>query len=169
MAAGEYRAPRDRSLNEYVYFCLDHIRLYNAEWNFHAGMPDAAIESEIRSAATWDRPTWKLGQLGGGGRWAGTGIDDALNLARGTAFDPATRRDQRTRTWTTEQRRALKTLGITGEITVEAVKTRYKVLVKKYHPDANGGSLEAERQMKAVNSAFATLKAVLTGLETAQK
>ncbi len=89
---GHYRAPKDRSLTGYVYFCLDHVRAYNAMWDFHAGLDQNAIESELRSAATWDRPTWKLGALGRGpGSWRDTAVDDARGRAAGTAFDPRQR------------------------------------------------------------------------------
>jgi hypothetical protein len=40
-AGGDYRAPRSRlELNHYYWFCLDHVRGYNAAWNYYAGMND---------------------------------------------------------------------------------------------------------------------------------
>ena len=65
---GEYRAPRDKELRTYFVFCLEHVRAYNASWDYHKGATTAELEAEIRSAATWERPTWKLGTLGGGRR-----------------------------------------------------------------------------------------------------
>ncbi|MGH6981781.1 MAG: molecular chaperone DnaJ, partial [Stellaceae bacterium] len=61
--AGEYRAPRSRdALNEYYWFCLDHVRSYNAAWNYYAGMNEAQIEAELRKDIVGHRPSWKFGQ-----------------------------------------------------------------------------------------------------------
>ncbi len=65
-AGGEFRAPRSRlELNHYYWFCLDHVRSYNAAWNYYAGMSETEIEAEIRRDTVWQRPSWKLGQRHG--------------------------------------------------------------------------------------------------------
>ena len=170
---GEYRAPKDKRLTEYLSFCLEHVRLYNAQWDYHAGATTADLEAEIRSAATWERPTWKMGSLGGGIRYrpGRTKIHDPFGFAAGTAFDPEGRWEaeyQRERARTRAQdpeirahNEALKVLELTAPITLESLKQRYKALVKKFHPDANGGSQEAETQMKIINQAYQTLRTSL--------
>lgn len=50
-----------------------------------------------------------------------------------------------------------KVLGLTPDATDDEVKAAYKKLAKKYHPDLNGGSAEAEARMKEINSAYATI------------
>src|SRR5882672_6797989 len=61
-AGGDFRAPRSRiELDHYFWFCLDHVRAYNAAWNYYAGMSEAEVEAEIRHDTTWQRPTWPLG------------------------------------------------------------------------------------------------------------
>ena len=63
---GEHRAPRSREdLNNYYWFCMDHVRAYNARWNFYAGMNQQEIERQIRADTTWWRPTWPLGGQNG--------------------------------------------------------------------------------------------------------
>ena len=58
---GEFKAPVSReNINEYIYFCLDHIREYNKNWNYYEGLNNEEIESEIRKATTWERPTWPM-------------------------------------------------------------------------------------------------------------
>ena len=58
---GEYRAPKSRvMLNEYFYFCLDHIKEYNKSWDFYRGMSVEQIENSMRSDTFWDRPSWPL-------------------------------------------------------------------------------------------------------------
>jgi len=159
---GSYRAPRDRRLHDYVFFCLEHVRIYNAQWNFHAGLGEADIESEIRSAATWDRPTWKMGTPGG---WRNLKVDDPFSLGDDTPFDRKTR--ARGEGWTanfglkSEHRRAMKVLEIDGPLTLNELKARYKVLVKRFHPDANVGVAGGEDRMKAINAAYALLKRAL--------
>ena len=60
--AGEYRAPRARDrLNEYRWFCLEHVREYNKKWDYYAGLGAEQIEAHIRADTTWRRPVWPLG------------------------------------------------------------------------------------------------------------
>jgi len=169
---GEFRAPKDRSLSNYHMLCLEHVRAYNAQWNFHAGLSAAQLELEIRSAATWDRPTWKLGSLGAKSRfdWRKARVNDPFGFAADTAFDTRAREKREERAQASApgaappaaRAQALKILGMTAPITLESLRRRYKVLVKKHHPDANGGSAEAETQMKVINEAYQTLRAGLT-------
>lgn len=163
--AGEHRAPRDRSLTDYVYFCLDHVRAYNATWDFHAGLDRDVIESELRSAATWDRPTWKLGAAGRGHRsWRDATVDDPFGMAEGTAFDPRQRAGARGEGWSmasglkSEHRRAMKTLDLEAPFTLVELKARYKALVKLHHPDAHAERRASDDRMKAINAAYALLK-----------
>ena len=59
---GMYKAPKSaHDLNEYYYFCLTHIQEYNSSWNFFKDFSDEELESYIRQAHLWDRPTWHSG------------------------------------------------------------------------------------------------------------
>ncbi len=148
-------------------FCLEHVRAYNAQWDFHRGLTPAEMEVELRGTSTWDRPTWKLGTLGGGGRKAWNGkfrVNDPFDLGDGTDFDA--KRDERKRHnppvhGNTEEAKALKLMGLAMPLTLDTLRRRYKALIKKYHPDANGGSAEAENRAKRINAAYQTLRAVL--------
>jgi len=53
-----HKAPKDRSLSEYYYFCLEHVQEYNQAWNFFSGMSQADLEKEVERSSLWDRPTW---------------------------------------------------------------------------------------------------------------
>ena len=55
--------------------------------------------------------------------------------------------------------KALNTLGLDETATAEKAKSQYKLLVKRLHPDANGGSRENEDTLKAVIHAYDTLRA----------
>jgi DnaJ-class molecular chaperone len=50
--------------------------------------------------------------------------------------------------------KALHSLGLEEGASSEEVKTRYKTLVKRLHPDANGGSRETEDKLKEVIQAY---------------
>ena len=45
-------------------------------------------------------------------------------------------------------------LGVSPQATDDEVKKAYRALAKKYHPDVNNGSPEAEARMKEVNEAY---------------
>lgn len=158
---GLYRAPRARDrLREYYWFCLNHVRAYNTSWNYCAGFTEAEIEAQIRSATCWDRPTWRLGQ------WHGLRAEGAM-ASRADGFraaDRETGRDQGSRRRSgpgqppDANADALAVLGLDAAATPAEIKTRYKRLVKRYHPDANGGDKQAEERLKVINQAYTTLR-----------
>ncbi len=154
-AAGDYRAPRARDrLRQFYWFCLDHVRAYNAQWNYYAGMSSAEIEAEIRNDTVWQRPTWPLGSRVG------------LN------FDPRVRdfgmfglEDEEERVAAaakrrplSEQEQALLVFDLAPPFTFAGLKSRYKELVKLHHPDAHGGDKAAEERLKVIIRAYTTLK-----------
>ena len=100
-AAGGYRAPRSRqTLNEYWWFCLEHVRAYNASWDFYKGMSPAQIEAQLRADTSWQRPSWPLGRLGAGGLPEEAlrdpmSILDALHATRTTARERQTAMEQK--------------------------------------------------------------------------
>jgi hypothetical protein len=153
---GEFRAPKDRSLRDYHWFCLDHVRAYNAGWDFYKGMGEADIESAIRQDTGWQRPTWPLGRLGGG-RVDPELIADPLGILRGTALHEKRRQPPRNEA-PPELRAALGLLDLAWPLDTEALKLRYKELAKRYHPDANGGDRSTEEKLKDINRAYSLLR-----------
>jgi hypothetical protein len=153
--AGEYRAPKSRtSLNEYWWFCLDHVRSYNARWDFYKGMSPGQIEEQVRADTQWQRPTWPLGRLGA--RFLN---EDALRepLESLGARRARTKEGHRPSA-PAELREPLTTLGLEWPVSLDAVKSRYKELAKRHHPDANGGDRAAEERLKTINLAYATVR-----------
>jgi hypothetical protein len=163
-AGGDYRAPRSRlELDNYYWFCLDHVRAYNSAWNYYAGMNDREIEAEIRRDTVWQRPSWKLGERHGPAYEAR--IRDPLHLYSGADRKPGDRRNGRTQGADASSRvasareQALAVFDLDPPFTQSSLKARYKVLVKMHHPDAHGGDKEAEEKLKIINQAYTTLKA----------
>jgi hypothetical protein len=153
---GEYRAPKSRTnLREFHWFCLEHVREYNAAWDFYKGMSAGEIENEVRADTSWQRPTWPLGRLGQ------SRMDEQVEAelhaftfgARPPPVRPAT---------PPELREALHTLDLHWPVSMDEVKTRYKELAKRHHPDANGGDKASEEILKTVNLAYATLRGKLS-------
>src|SRR5262249_35614881 len=159
--AGLYRAPKGRDrLKDYYWFCLEHVRAYNSAWNFCAGFSEADIEAQVRAQACWERPTWRLGT------WhsvrpeaAMAGFAEAFGIeAEEQAGDNRSwRREERPEPATGDDK-ALAVLGLAPTATGAEIKARYKRLVKRYHPDANGGDRQAEERLKVINQAYSTLR-----------
>jgi len=156
---GEHRAPRSRAeLNTYNWYCLEHIREFNKSWNYYEGMSDDEVEKDRRHDTTWNRPSWPLGGLEKDLRFKNgqPDINDfgafgynegASNAAppRQPGLDP-------------KIAQAFAILDMTPPVTLDQMKRRYKELVKRYHPDANGGDKAAEEKFKQISQAFEILK-----------
>ena len=143
-------------MNEYRWFCLEHIRDYNKKWDYFAGLDASAIEQHIRADTIWRRPVWPLG----GRRPGGPRIHDPLDLSddAGLAERPRPKMDG-SEQLTPAERNAMGVLELSWPLTQADVKSRYKELVKLHHPDANGGDRDAEEKLKEINAAYSTLRA----------
>ncbi len=156
-AEGLYRAPRDREhLDDYLWFCLDHVREYNAAWNYYAGMNEQQVEAELRRDTIWNRPTWRWGT----GPSARNGdrfdhFDDPFGLF-GESAESEEREIARPRRGSAEET-ALRELDLRPPLTFKALRARYMQLVKRHHPDANPGSKDSEERFKRINNAYHTL------------
>jgi hypothetical protein len=154
---GGFHAPRSpRDLKSQVWFCLAHVRQYNASWNYYAGMADEEVEADIRRDTVWQRPTWRLGPQGG--RLAqGFRITDGFGyFNEGPESERPVAAAQRT-----PEAEALIVLDLSAPVTQAVVKARYKELVKRHHPDANGGTKASEEKFKEISQAYQTIMASL--------
>lgn len=156
---GMFRAPKSRDrLTDYYWFCLEHVRDYNANWDYYRGMSPSEIERHVRADVTWQRPTWPLGSNEKRKpRPDDIEIEDPFEIF-GEGAGPRPTQESRMRDLPPEEREALAILDLPPEVTLDELKARYKVLVKRHHPDANGGDKQAEERVKAINRAYSTLK-----------
>lgn len=169
---GLYRAPVSReNLNTYHWFCMIHVREYNKTWNYYAGMSEQEVEDDVRKDTVWQRPSWQwgsapnpngvdpsklrkgldgldgLGDLGGlGGPGGPGGSNDGPTEKNGHLWHSHSPEGE-----------ALVILDLRPPVTTATVKTRYKELVKKHHPDANGGTKESEEKFKLIGHAYQIL------------
>jgi hypothetical protein len=161
---GTHRAPKGRNREkEYWRFCLHHVREYNQSYNFFAGMSDDAVMAYQKDALTGHRPTWKMGT----GK-AGTSADGRTFGPQGDPFgffSEGFRAERQAKAETARpvrnaERKALDTLGLESSATPQQVKARFKELVKRHHPDANGGDRSTEDRLVEVIQAYNYLKSV---------
>ena len=155
---GLYKAPRSsRDVRDYIWFCLDHVREYNKSWNYFDGMDEVNMEDAIRNSTTWERPSWKFGTASGqtSARSWQAQFDDPLGMLGGG--EKANRQPENP-SLSADERKAWSVFGLTPCNDQDKVKKRYKELAKTHHPDANGGSRQAEDRLKTINWAYSILK-----------
>jgi len=167
---GLYRAPKGRHREgQYYLFCMEHIREYNGSYNYFEGMSTPEVEEYQRDAATGHRPTWKMGAGGAGPRASARAFrldDDGGVSSRASdphgVFGDGVRRaapsTERRRGLRPSERRAFDTLRLADDASRDDIKARFKELVKRHHPDLNGGDARSEDRLREVIQAYNALK-----------
>ncbi len=165
---GEFRAPPREGVAvsgegpvQYRWLCLDHVREFNSKYNFFSGMSPEEIHDAQRPYAGWERETRAFSATGGSDRpprWAD--FADPLD-AIGARFrqrmaDTAERKDGKPLSGA--DRASLKVLELTIDADRMALRKRYSELVRRYHPDRNGGDRSHEDALRRVIEAYQQLK-----------
>lgn len=156
-----YRAPRSRELvdsahaHDWHWFCLTHVRQYNATWNYYANMSGQDVENDIRSNQTWQRPSWPIGHWTARTRHWQECLDDPMGIFNEPkqTFTPSLASTLRQ-----AESLALVTLKIGYPFTSQQLKDAYHTQAKRHHPDANGGCPKATDKIKEINQAYQMLK-----------
>lgn len=168
--AGEFRAPGERASGfdgpgEHRWFCLDHVREFNSGYDWFKGMsPDEILEAQ-HPVFGWRRESQAFrgdGGIGNVPRWAD--FDDPLDAIGARAAD-IRRRAARTHApdpafarFTPREREALSVMGLGGDTDRSGLRKRYSQLVRKYHPDRNGGDRSHEAKLGQVVEAYQVLR-----------
>jgi curved DNA-binding protein CbpA len=161
---GRHKAPRGRAEEgKYMSLCLEHVQQYNKEYNYFSGMKDDEVREWQKEAMTGHRPTWRLGDNASAVNAAGKRRAKSGGFRHNQGFrDPFgfSGEDQATATrpLRNAELKALHTLGLDETATPAKAKAQYKTLVKRLHPDANGGSRANEDTLKAVIQAYDYLR-----------
>ncbi len=174
---GIHRAPQSREKIEvYSWYCLEHVRIYNSSWNYYEDLSNEEFDELIRSNTTWNRPTWPLGghqrdglqenddDLFGPKKkgWGCENLSDPFGLfAKDTSFKRPTEQGAR-KPLSEGERKALALLGFGVLVELSELKARYKLLVKKYHPDRTGGNKKLEERFRQINEAYEIILTRLT-------
>lgn len=165
---GEFRAPAGESRasfdgpGEYRWLCLDHVRAFNSGYNFFQGMTPDEIHDAQRPYAGWERETRAFASTGGADRpprWADFADPlDAINARfRDRMKDRGERKDGKPLSG--QDREALKVLDLAIDADRTMLRKRYSELVRKFHPDRNGGDRTHEGRLQRVIEAYQHLRA----------
>jgi len=161
----ECRAPKSpHSLKSFYWFCPDHAAKYNRAWDFFDGMSEAEIRAFQESGYYGHRPTWDFKNGSKRGDAASRASRDwaAMFADPYGLFGGGERPAEPRRPLTRLQKNALEMLDLGHGATASDIRQRYRELVKRLHPDANGGDRSLEERLQAVIRAYETLKT--TGL-----
>ena len=166
---GKYRAPKSPdNLEDFHWFCLDHVREYNLKWNFFHSYSDADLERQFAADRVWERPTRpfretpdRAAQAHAEGRaWQRFGFDDpSAFLGDKATLNPGSERARARRQLPPTERRALEILDAHDAQSKAEIRRQYKALVKDLHPDMNGGRRDDEARLAEVVWAWEQIKA----------
>jgi DnaJ-domain-containing protein 1 len=122
-------------------------------------MTDEDVAKYQKDDIIGHRPTWSMGvnRAGKGHREEGIdpeGFVDPAGVFR-HARGPAEPKRPR---YGLAAMKALNTLGLDETADAESIKARYKELVKRLHPDANGGDRSLEDRLREIIHAYNYLK-----------
>jgi hypothetical protein len=162
---GICRAPKSRErMNEYWWFCEAHAGDYNRRWNFFSGMTDDEFRAFQEAEFIGHRPTWTTkpsrdAREAGKKKFetTGEGFRDDHELF-GEAAERLRRETHRRENRSKVVLMALEVIGVEEDADSPTIRRRYTELVKKYHPDSNGGDRAAEERLQRVIRAYQTLK-----------
>ena len=157
---GEFKAPKSRMrLNEYYFFCLNHVKEYNKSWDFYKGLSVNQIESSMREDTIWNRPSWPLK---GNPNKVMEQINNFFNLEfnefkRNSKDNDFFKNKLIDENLTSDEFKSITILRLKLPLSLEKIKKNYKKLVKIFHPDVNGNNKKAEEKFKEINNSYRTL------------
>ena len=156
---GEYKAPIEKdNSKEFRYLCLEHIREFNKNWNYFANMTDSQINEFIKSDMTWHKPTQNF-----------SGQDNFFKILWNNALNENLDKNGFDKSnynslnfnFTDKDLKAFDILGLDVTRNWENIRSKFKKLVKKFHPDMNAGNKKFEEKLKIITLAYTQLKRAL--------
>ncbi|MFN5633007.1 MAG: DnaJ domain-containing protein [Sphingomonadales bacterium] len=168
--AGEFRAPNPygrppgpNGPGDYLWFCLDHVREFNAGYDWFEGMSAEEIAKAQSPMNVWPSETRAFranGNVDSPPRWADfrDPIDAISARFKGRMEDARPATAANGHILSADDKKALKTLGLGHDADRKAMRSAYSRLVRKYHPDKNGGDRAHEKALQDVIAAYTHLK-----------
>jgi hypothetical protein len=153
-------SPRDATR---IWLCADHAREHNARWNFFEGLSAREAEAVRMSTLYGERPTWKMGKNERQSAFArargAADFGDAFGMFGGAAQPKQRAETERNgRPLTKLQSKAFETLDLKANASGTEIRKRYAEMLRRFHPDANGGDRSTEGQLQEVVRAHQILK-----------
>jgi hypothetical protein len=156
--AGKFRAPRAPDvLDEFIWFCKDHVRDYNLKWNFFNNTTEAEMNAQMSKDKVWERETRSFSDPEARA-WARLGIEDPHQVLGQNATKNPGKATTGNRRLPPTERRAVEILEAKDGWTKADVRKAYKSLIKVLHPDMNGGDRSQEEQLQEVVWAWDQIK-----------
>lgn len=156
---GEFKAPLEAAdfdgPGSWRFLCLDHVREHNARYNFFAGMSPEEISEAQSPMAGWDRQTRAFAHAGADPAPSWSDFSDPLD-AISTRFRRS--RGEASARFNRAEQRALSVLGLGEDADLKAVRASYSKLVRRFHPDRNGGDRGHEARLGEVIQAYQLLR-----------
>ncbi len=158
--AGKYRAPKSPDiLDDFFWFCKDHVREYNLKWNFFDGSTEEEMNAQMDSDRVWERETKPFKKATDEQRaWARLGVDDPHQVLGANATQNPGKSITGTRKLPATERRAVEILEAKDHWTKAEIRKSYKALIKVLHPDMNGGDRSDEEKLQEVVWAWDQIK-----------
>lgn len=167
--AGEFRAPGINGHGfdgpgQWRWLCLEHVREFNAGYDWFEGMSAEEIYAAQAPASGWrtESPSFRpTAGVDGMPRWAD--YDDPLEAiaARANGIKSRARREAELAKdvrFSREEAEALEVMGLGLDIDRARLRRRYSELVRRYHPDRNGGDRQHEARLTRVVEAYQLLR-----------
>lgn len=146
---GEYRAPVGSAAEDHFFlFCFEHVKKYNKGYNYFLELSNDEIGFYQKEAVTGERFTWT-------DKLYSKRHPSAEKENRSSYGNFADRGDGRI---SSIQFNALEILGLLSDSSPDEIRLRYKNLIKKHHPDFNGGDRGSEERFQAVVKAYRLLR-----------
>ena len=153
---GEFKAPVEKdNSKKYRLLCLTHVKEFNKNWNYFSGMNDEQIFTFLKSDMTWHKPTQSFSS-------SDNFFKVLWNDALKDEFDKAKLRGEFNHMnqfkFNYRDIKAFGILGVSVGLKWEKIQQKFKILVKKFHPDINLGNKKYEEKLKLITLAYTQLK-----------
>ncbi|NUT01338.1 MAG: DnaJ domain-containing protein [Sphingomonas sp.] len=156
---GEFKAPLQPANfdgpGSWRFLCLQHVREHNAKYNFFDGMSPDEITDAQSPLAGWDRATRAFAHSGADPAPSWSDFTDPLDAISGRF---RRRRPEAVSRFSRAEQRALSVLGLGEDADLKSVRSHYSKLVRRFHPDRNGGDRSHEGRLGEVIQAYQTLR-----------
>tara|TARA_B100001750_G_C15215928_1_gene450795 strand:+ start:67 stop:588 length:522 start_codon:yes stop_codon:yes gene_type:complete len=153
---GEYKAPVEKdNSKDFRLLCLEHIKVFNKNWNYFLGMSDQQIYEFIKSDMTWHKPTQSFSSSDNFFKtlWK-SALKDKIDKIKFTKDFNQIKKFK----FNHNDIKAFSVLGISMGLKWEKIQEKFKKLVKKFHPDINAGNKKYEDKLKVITLAYTQLK-----------
>ena len=154
--SGKFKAPLEKdNSKKHQWLCEIHIKEFNKNWNYFEGMSQNEFENFLKADVTWHRPTQEFGSSDNffSILW-NNALSDKFNVFK----DDKILNSYTNRKLSEKDKDALKIMELDFSVDWPTIQKRFKVLVKKYHPDKNSGSKKFEDKLKKITLAYSHLK-----------